>query len=89
MQQAVDAAQIDECAVGHERADGAGDGVALFERFAAGSGDAARLLFEDDAAVDDDVLVRHIELGDAAVDLRADQLFQSRRRLWLRCGCRA
>jgi hypothetical protein len=30
VEQAVDAAQVDECAVGHEGADGAGDGVASF-----------------------------------------------------------
>jgi hypothetical protein len=76
VQQAVDAAEVNKRAVGHERADGAGDGVALFERFATGSSDAARLLFEDDAAIHNDVFVRHIELGNAAVDLRADELFE-------------
>ena len=76
VQQAVDAAHVDECAVGHEGADGAGDDVALLHGLAAGRGDAARLLFEDDAAIDDDVFIGDVELGDAAVDLGADQLFQ-------------
>ena len=76
VEQAVDAAEVDECAVGHEGADGAGDDVAFLHGFAAGLGEAAGLLFEDDAAIDDDVFVGDVELGDAAGDLGADQLFE-------------
>ena len=36
----------------------------------------AGLLFEDDAAIDDDVFIGDVELGDAAGDLRADKLFE-------------
>ncbi len=76
VEKAVDAAEVDECAVGHEGADGAGDDVAFFEGVAACGGDAAGLLFEDDAAIDDDVFIGDVELGDAAVDLGADELFE-------------
>ena len=36
----------------------------------------AGLLFEDHAAIDDHVFIGDVELGDAAGDLGADQLFQ-------------
>ena len=76
VEQAVEAADVDERAVGHEGADGAGDGVALLERGAAAGERAAGLLFEDDAAIDDDVFIGDVELGDAAGDLGADELFE-------------
>ncbi len=76
MEQAVDAAQVDECAVGHEGADGAGDGVAFLHGFTAGLADAAGLLFKNHAAIDDYVFVGDFELGDAAGDFSADQLFE-------------
>ena len=37
---------------------------------------AAGLFFEDHAAIDNNVFVGDVELGDAAVDLGADQLFE-------------
>ena len=67
---------LDECAVGHEGANGAGDGVALFERGAAAGELAAGLLFENHAAIDDDVFIGDVELGDAAGDLLADEGFE-------------
>ena len=75
MQQAVDASQVDECAVGHDAADRARDRVALLHRVAADFGEAARLLFKNHAPVYDDIFVGDIELGDAAGDLRSHQLF--------------
>jgi len=74
VQQPVDAAQIDERAVRHEAADGAANGVAFLQGLVAGLDEAAGLLFKDDAAIDDYVLVGDVELGDAAVDLGSDQL---------------
>jgi hypothetical protein len=77
VEQAVDAAEVDECAVGHEGADGAGDDVAFLDGLiAAGLGAGAGLLFEHHAAIDDDIFIGDVELGDAAGDLGADQLFE-------------
>ena len=76
VQQAVEAADVDEGAVGHKGADGAGDDGALLQLLAASFAEAAGLLLEDDAAVYDHVLIHHVELGDAAGDFGADQLFQ-------------
>jgi hypothetical protein len=42
----------------------------------AGLDEPASLLFKDGAAIDDYVFLGDVELGDAAVDLRADQLFK-------------
>jgi hypothetical protein len=74
VEQAVYAAEVDESAIGNEAADGAGDRVALVHGFAASFDEAASLLFEDDAAIDDHVFLGDVELGDAAGDFRADQL---------------
>jgi hypothetical protein len=76
VEQAVDAAEVDECAVGHEGADGAGDGVAFLHGGAAAFEQAAGLLFKHDAAIDDYVFIGDVELGDAAGDLGADELFE-------------
>src|ERR1035437_3117414 len=57
MQQAVEAADVDESAVGHEGADGAGDDGAFLQLLAASIAEAAGLLFEDDTAIHDDVLI--------------------------------
>ena len=73
---AVDAAEIDEGSIGHEGADGAGEGVAYLHGGVAGSAFSAGLLFEDNAAIDDYVFVGDVKLGDAAVDLGADQLLE-------------
>ena len=89
VEQAVDAAEIDECAVGHEGADGAGERVAFLDGGVAGGALGAGLLLEDDAAIDDDVFVGDFELGDAAVDLGADELFELGGVSWRRCGWRA
>ena len=79
MQQAINAAQVDECAVGHEAADRARDRVASLQGLAEALGEAARLLFEDHAAIDHHIFIGDVQLGDAAGDLGADQLFQLRR----------
>ena len=76
MEQAVDAADIDECAVGHEGADGAGDGCRPPSWPRVGLKRGAGLLFEHDAAIDDYIFIGDIELGDAAGDLGADQLLK-------------
>ena len=39
-------------------------------------GSAAGLLFENDAAIDDDIFIGDVELGDAAGDLLADEGFE-------------
>ena len=75
VEQAVDAAEIEKRTVRHEGTDGGGDGVAFLHGRLAGGAFGAGLLFEDNAAVDDDVFVGDFELGDAAVDLGADELF--------------
>ena len=67
---------FDECAVRHESADRAGDGIAGLERGAAAGECATGLLFENDAAIDDHVFVGDVELGDAAGDLLADEGFE-------------
>ena len=46
------------------------------ERGAASFEFAAGLLFENDAAIDDDVFIGDVELGDAAGDLLADEGFE-------------
>ena len=89
VEQSVDAAEIDERAVRHEGADGAGDGVAFLHGGVAGGGLGAGLLFKDNAAIDDDVFFGDFELGDAAVDLRCRPASPARPRLWRRCGWRA
>ena len=75
VEEAVDAAEVDERAVGGERADGAADDVAFGEVGVAALREGEGLLFGDDAAVDDYVFVGDIELGDAAGDFGADELF--------------
>ena len=79
VQQAVDAAQVDECAVGHDAADRARDRIALLHRAAPDFREAPRLLFKNHAPIDNNIFVCDIELGDTAGDLRSHQLFQFRR----------
>jgi hypothetical protein len=50
--------------------------VAFLHGFAAGFQYAARLLFQNHAPIDNHVFIGHVELGDAAGNLRAHQLFQ-------------
>ena len=69
---------FDECAVRHERANRTGDGVSRLQRGAAGGELGAGLLFKHDAAIDDDVFIGDVELGDAAGDLLADESFELR-----------
>ena len=76
VEQAVDAAEVDECAVGHEAAHGAVEHVAWLHGGKAAFLLSARLLFENDAAIDDHVFVGDVELGDAAGDFGADQFFE-------------
>ena len=57
VEQAVDAAQVNECAVGHEGADCAGDDVAFLHGLILALQRDAGLLFEDDAAIDDDIFI--------------------------------
>src|ERR1035441_4196192 len=75
VEEPIDAAEIDEGSVGHEGADGAGNGVAFLHCGVARCGLGAGLFFKHYAAIDDYIFVGDFELGDAAVDLRADQLF--------------
>src|SRR5271157_2969195 len=80
VEQAVDAAEVNECAVGHEGADRSGDRVAFLDRglegVMTGLGEGAGLLFKNDAAIDNHVFVGDVELGDAAGDFGSDQLFE-------------
>jgi two-component system sensor histidine kinase HydH len=75
MKQAVYAGrQLDECAEIHNAANSARDDRA-FTQSGEGFLRTLRLLFfEDDAPVDNNILFFGIELGDAALDLLADQL---------------
>ena len=76
VEQAVDAAEVDECAVGHEAAHGAVEYVACLHGGAAAFLRCAGLFFKHDAAVDDHIFVGDIELGDAAGDFGADHLLE-------------
>jgi len=80
VEKTIDAAEVNERAVGHEGADGAGDDIAFFDgglqRVAGGLSQYAGLFFKNHAAIDDDILVHDVELGDAAGDFRADQFFE-------------
>ncbi len=73
VQQAVHAAEIDECAEVGERADGSAKDRALFEPLKGFGFGLAGKLFENDPAIHDDVFISRIELGDAALDCRSDQ----------------
>ena len=76
VQQAIDAAQIDEGSVRHKAAYRAGDRITLLQGFVAGLGEPTGLLFKNHAAIDDYIFVGDVELGDAAGDLGSDQLLQ-------------
>ena len=78
VQQSVYAAEVDECAIRHEAANGAADGVAFLQGVVAGLENTAGLLFKHDAAIHDHIFIGDVEFGDAAVDLSPDQLFQLR-----------
>ncbi len=75
VQQAIDAADIDERAVVHQVANRAGDDFAFLDlgitQFLCG----AIFFFEHDAPIDDHVLLGDIQLGDAAADLLVHQLW--------------
>ena len=74
MQETVEAGlDFDECSVRHEGAHCAVDRVTDFERGAAAGNLAAGLLLENDTAINDDVFIGHVKLGDAAGDLLADE----------------
>jgi hypothetical protein len=74
MQQAVDAADVDERSVIHQVAHGPGDDVAFLDLGIAQFLRRALLVFRDDAAVDDQIFLGDIQLGNAAADLLPDQL---------------
>ena len=76
VEKAIDAAEVDECAVGREAAHGAVEHVAGLHGGVAAFLQGAGLFFEDDAAVDDDVFVGDVELGDAAGDFSADDFLE-------------
>ncbi len=78
MEEAIDAAEVNECAVGHEAAHGSVEHVAGLYCAKAAFLLGAELFFEDDAAVDDDIFVGDVELGDAACDFGADHLLELR-----------
>src|SRR5580692_10434064 len=63
-------------AVRHERAHGSGDGIAHFERGSAFVERATSLLFKNHAAIDNDIFIGDVELGDAAGDGLADEGFE-------------
>ena len=73
VQQAIEATNVNKSAVRDKAADRASNRIALVQRFAAGLDEAAGLLFENDAAINDHILAGDVELGDAAGNLRADQ----------------
>ncbi len=73
VQQAVHSADVDKGAIAHQAAHGAGVGVAFFHGSKTALGGGARLLLENHAAIDDNIFIGDVKLGDAAVDLLADQ----------------
>src|ERR1700738_3508395 len=75
VEEAVGAADVDERAVGGERADGALDDVAFLNLGEALGLAGLLFLFEDGAAVYDYIFVVDVELGDADADLLSDELF--------------
>ena len=76
MQQSVDAADIDECAVVGQAADGSADDGAFFEVRNHPLPSLLLLFFEDHAPVDHGVLFGHVELDDLARDLLPHQFLQ-------------
>src|SRR5580700_3632741 len=75
VEEAVDAAEVDEGAVGGEAADFAGEDVTGSEAGGAALLGCEGLLLGDGAAVDDNVFVGDVELDDAAGDFLTDELF--------------
>ena len=75
VEEAVGTADVDEGAVIGEGADGAGDDVAFLGFGVAAFLVGAVFLFEDGAAVNDNIFVFGFELDDAAANLLANQLF--------------
>jgi hypothetical protein len=78
MEQAIDAAEVNECAVGHEAADCTFEHVAGLHRGEAAFLQCTGLFFEDDAAINDYIFVSDVELGDAAGDFSADHFLEFR-----------
>ena len=74
MQQAIDPANIDKCAIIRQVAHRAGHDVAFLDLGIALFLGRALLVFGDDAPVDDQVFLGDIQLGDAAADLLPNQL---------------
>ena len=86
MQQAVDAAQIDERAELGQGAHRPAHHHAFLQRPEGFFLGRALALFENHAAVDHHIFVGGVELGDAALDLLADQFFQLGLLRARRCG---
>ncbi len=72
VEQRIDSTQVDERAVFHEAADGAGYGVSFFDLPVDSFASGALFVFDYDAAIDDYVFVSDIELDDAAANLLTD-----------------
>ncbi len=78
VEEAIDAAEVNECAVGHKAADCTFEHVAGLHGGEASFLRCAGLFFEDNAAIDDDIFVGDVELGDAAGDFGADHFLEFR-----------
>ena len=74
MQQAIDAADVDEGSVVHQVAHRAVDDVAFLDLGITALLRRALLIFQNDAAIDHQIFFGDVELGDAAANLLPDQL---------------
>ncbi len=74
VEQAVHTADVNEGSIAHQAAHRAGVRVTFLHGAKTALGRGASLLFENHSAIDDHVFVGDVELGDAAVDLLADEL---------------
>ena len=90
MQQTIESGfNFDKRSVGHEGAYRAADRVAGSKRGAAAGHLTTGLLLKYNAAIDDDVFIGDVELGDAAGNLSADEGFATRLHRGCRFGWRA
>ena len=75
VQQGIDAAEVDERAVIGEAADDTGDSFAVGEFGIAAVAGSVGFFFSDGAVIDDDIFFGDVELGNAAADFLANELF--------------
>ena len=75
VQQAVETADVDERSVVGEIADCAGDDIAFAKLGVTLLLDGTLFFFEHSAAIDHEVFIGDVELGDAATNLLADEFF--------------